>query len=71
MPESDKALLLRYARDPSPDPVVVHRQPEQTDLEVAEAHDGVGVGPDRESALWLESVVDDQLAALQVELAGA
>src|SRR5207245_1805223 len=57
----------QLGRDPSPDPVVVHRQPEQTDLEVAEAHDGVGGGPERESALWLESVVDDQLAALEVE----
>src|SRR5216683_1028215 len=51
----------------SPDLVVVDGKPEQPDLQVAQAHHGLGLGADGESALRLEAVVDDELAALEIE----
>src|SRR5260370_25629675 len=59
--------LQQLERYPAPDLVVVHRQPEQPDLQVAQAHHGVRVGADGELAPRLEAVVNDQVAALEVE----
>src|SRR5712691_12895324 len=59
--------LQQLEGDAAPDLVVVNRQPEQPDLEVAQAHHGVRVGANGERAPWLEAVVDDELAALEVE----
>src|SRR5260370_300671 len=47
--------------------VVIDRHPEQPDLQVAQVHDRFGLGANRDVPLWLEAVVDDQRAALELE----
>src|SRR4029077_19129343 len=47
--------------------VVINRQPEQSNLQVAEAHDRVGVGADRHRPPRAQAVVDHEFAALEVE----
>src|SRR5207253_6949563 len=56
-----------FHRDSSPNLVVIHRQPERADPEVAETHHGVGLRANRDVALRLKAVVDDETAALKIE----